>query len=56
MPITYLLLCIDIDPGENIIEAADTYHLEDNVRLGLLEDYSLIFGQNVEIPGAPEFL
>ena len=45
-----------MDPGENIIKAADTYHLEDNARLGPLGDYSLIFGQSVEIPGAPEFL
>ena len=56
MPITYLLLCIDMDPRENIIKAADTYHLKDNARLGPLGDYSLIFGQSVEIPGAPEFL
>lgn len=44
-----------MDPGENIIKAADTYHLEDNARLGPLGDYSLIFGQSVEIPGAREF-
>jgi len=45
-----------VDPRENIIKAADTYHLEDNVRLGLLGDYSLIFGQEVKILDAPEFL